>query len=139
MVLDHAGLEGALQIYLTGYEKRTGIAVKQTKEGQTQALDEDAGIHVYRILQESLTNVARHSGSPSVDVRLRYQPSTLVVEIEDYGVGFSQKSGSRGMGMTSMRERAELIGGTIEFLKKEGAGALVRFSVPLGDNSLHGG
>jgi signal transduction histidine kinase len=138
MVLDHAGLEGALQIYLTGYEKRTGIAVTQTKEGETQAVDQDAAIHVYRILQESLTNVARHSKSPSVEVRLRYLPETLVVEIEDHGVGFSQKIGGRGMGMTSMTERAELIGGTIEFLKKEGGGALVRFAVPLGDNSIHG-
>ncbi|HVP00352.1 MAG TPA: sensor histidine kinase [Bryobacteraceae bacterium] len=131
MVLDDAGLEGALHLYLAGYEKQTGIAVRYEKEGESRPLDRDVAIHVYRVLQESLNNVAKHSKSPKVDVRLRFRPETLVVEIEDYGIGFRQQTGKRGMGMTSMRERVELIGGTIEFLKKDGGGALVRFTVPM--------
>lgn len=138
MVLDDAGLEGALHLYLAGYEKQTGIAVRYEKEGESRPLDRDVAIHVYRVLQESLNNVAKHSKSPRVDVRLRFRPETLVVEIEDYGVGFRPQPGKRGMGMTSMRERVELIGGTIEFLKKDGGGALVRFEVPLGANETHG-
>ncbi len=137
MVLDDAGLEGALHLYLAGYEKQTGISVGYEKEGESQPLDRDVAIHVYRVLQESLNNVAKHSKSPNVNVRLRFQPETLVVEIEDYGVGFRQQTGRRGMGMTSMRERVELVGGKIEFLKKDGGGALVRFTVPMGANEIH--
>jgi signal transduction histidine kinase len=54
----------------------------------------------------------------------------MVLEVEDHGVGFGQEKEGRGMGLTSMRERAELIGGTIEFLKRSGKGAMVRLTVP---------
>jgi len=96
-------------------------------------VDHDVAIHVYRVLQEALNNVARHSKSAEVDVRLRFRPRELVLEIEDHGVGFGQLKGEKGMGLTSMRERAELVHGTIEFSKQNGGGALVRLTVPLID------
>ena len=87
MVLDDAGLEGALGQYLAGFERQTGITVHFEKDGESRPVDREAAIHVYRVLQEALTNVQKHSKSPKVDVGLRFRPQALVVEIEDYGVG----------------------------------------------------
>jgi signal transduction histidine kinase len=137
MVLDDAGLEGALDLYLPGFEKQTGIVVRYEKDGESRAVDRDVSIHVYRVLQEALNNVAKHSKSTAAEVRLRFRPETLVLEVEDHGVGFPQANEGRGMGLTSMRERAELINGTIEFLKQNGGGALVRLTVP--DKEAHAG
>jgi signal transduction histidine kinase len=131
MVLDDAGLEGALNLYLAGFEKQTGVRVHYQKDGGAQPLDRDVAIHVYRVAQEALNNVAKHSKSPEAEVRLHFRPDAMVLEVEDHGVGFGQRNG-RGMGLTSMRERAELIHGTIEFLKHSGGGALVRLTVPTG-------
>jgi signal transduction histidine kinase len=87
-------------------------------------------IHVYRVLQEALNNVARHAKSSEAEVRLRFRPEALVLEVEDHGVGLAQAKEGRGMGLVSMRERAELVKGTMEFVKQNGGGTLVRFTVP---------
>jgi signal transduction histidine kinase len=130
VVLDDAGLEGALHLYLPGFEKQTGIVVHYEKDGESRVVDRDVAIHVYRVLQEALNNVARHSKSAEADVRLRFAAEALVLEVEDHGVGFGNEKEGRGMGMTSMRERAELIHGSIEFVKQNGGGSLVRLTVP---------
>jgi len=130
VVLDDAGLEGALHLYLPGFEKQTGIVVHYEKEGESRAVDRDVAIHVYRVLQEALNNVARHSKSARAEVRLKFDREELVLEVEDHGVGFGERSEGRGMGLTSMRERAELIHGRIELLKQDGGGTLVRLTVP---------
>ncbi len=130
VVLDDAGLEGALDLYLPGFEKQTGIAVHYEKEGESREVDRDVAIHVYRVLQEALNNVARHAKSSEAEVRLRFRPKALVLEVEDHGVGFGQAKEGRGMGLVSMRERAELVNGTMEFVKQNGGGMLVRFTVP---------
>jgi two-component system sensor histidine kinase DegS len=137
VVLDDAGLEGALNLYLPGFEKQTGIAVHYEKDGDSRVVDRGVAIHVYRVLQEALNNVARHSKSPQADVRLRFRPEALVLEVEDRGVGFGQSNEGRGMGLTSMRERAELINGKIEFLEQNGGGALVRLTVPTTAEEVH--
>ena len=130
VVLDDAGLEGALNLYLPGFEKQTGIAVHYEKEGESREVDRDVAIHVYRVLQEALNNVARHAKATEAEVRLRFRPEALVLEVEDHGVGFAQAKEGRGMGLVSMRERAELVKGTMEFVKQNGGGTLVRFTVP---------
>jgi signal transduction histidine kinase len=138
MVLDDAGLEGALNLYLAGFEKQTGVRVHYEKDGGAQPLDRDVAIHVYRVAQEALNNVAKHSKSSEAEVRLHFRPDAMVLEVEDQGVGFGQRKERRGMGLTSMRERAELIHGTIEFLKHSGGGALVRLTVPAGPERVNG-
>ena len=137
VVLDDAGLEGALNLYLPGFEKQTGVAVRFQKDGESRAVDRDVAIHVYRVLQEALNNVARHSKSVEVDVRLRFGAKELVLEVEDHGVGFGHRNGGRGMGLTSMRERAELIHGRVEFVELE-KGSLVRLTVPTTIEEVHG-
>lgn len=138
VVLDEAGLESALDVYLPAFEKRTGIAIRYEKAGESQEVDRRIAIHLYRVLQEALNNVARHSKSARADVRLRFSPATLVLEVEDDGVGFNQGTDRQGMGLVSMRERAELVNGQIEFLDGTGGGTLIRMTVPLAREEADG-
>lgn len=130
MVLDEVGLESAFDVYLPGFERQTGIAVRYEKSGTSQELDREISIHLYRVAQEALNNAARHSGSKAVAVRLRFLDHAVVLEIEDNGIGFTKEQ-KRGLGLVSMRERAELMNGRIEFLEVPAGGALVRVTTPL--------
>jgi signal transduction histidine kinase len=93
-------------------------------------VDGNSGIHVYRVLQEALNNVTRHSGARQAWVRLRFLPEKLELEVEDHGAGFAPQAAKPGIGLVAMRERAELLGGTIEFVRPAEGGTLVRLSVP---------
>jgi signal transduction histidine kinase len=133
VVLDDAGFEGAVDAYLPAFEKQTGIPVQYEKDGTRREFDRAVAIHLYRVLQEALNNVARHSKSTSARVRLKYLPGTVVLEVQDSGIGFGKGEGKgTGMGLISMRERAELVNGRVEFLEAEGGGALIRMTVPAG-------
>jgi signal transduction histidine kinase len=136
-ILDDVGLEKAIDWYLPTFEKQTGIAVKYEKAGAAPAIPDRIAIHVYRVLQEALNNVARHSHSPMAWVRVHYSPARLLLEIEDHGTGIPAESDSsvrRGTGLVAMRERAELLGGTIVFSRPGEKGALVRLDVPLAED-----
>jgi signal transduction histidine kinase len=135
VVLDEAGLESALDVYLPTFEKQTGIVVRYEKTGQGRELDREVSIHLYRVMQEALNNVARHSKSKSAAVRLRFLPKTVVLEVQDQGVGFQARAG-QGLGLVSMRERAGLVNGSIEFVSGDQGGALVRVTVPLPPSHL---
>ena len=136
VALDEVGLESALDVYLPDFEKRTGIQVRYEKSGEGRELDKELSIQLYRVIQEGLTNVARHSHSKCAAVRLRFLPETVVLEVEDAGIGFQKKDAS-GLGLVSMRERAELVDGKIEFSKGADGGALVRVTVPLAEVERH--
>ena len=129
VVLDDAGLEGALDLYLPTFEKQTGIPVHYQKTGKSRELDRTVTIHLYRVLQEALNNVVRHSKSTSARVRLTYLPDSVVLEVEDSGIGLG-KGRRNGMGLVSMRERAELVAGRVEFLESENGGTLIRMTLP---------
>jgi signal transduction histidine kinase len=137
-ILDDGGLEEAIDWYLSVFEKQTGIHVALEKSGASRDLEhelgEDMPIHVYRVLQESLNNLARHSRSISAWVRVRFSRELFELEVEDRGIGMEPESQAkwRGMGMIAMRERAQLLSGRIEFLRPENGGTLVRLHVPLG-------
>jgi len=136
VVLDEAGLESALDVYLPAFERQNGIAIRYEKTGASRELDRDVSIHLYRVTQEALTNVARHSGAKSVAVRLAFEPDRVTLEVEDHGVGFGPQHG-RGMGLISMRERAEMLSGKIEFLPGREGGALVRITAPVVREEAH--
>jgi signal transduction histidine kinase len=131
VILEEAGLEAALKTHIPVFEKQTGIEIRYEALGTSAPVDRRIAIHLFRVLQEALNNVARHSKSTHAAVRLRYQPDAVVLEVEDHGVGFGNVRESHGMGLVSMRERADLVHGRLELLDREGGGALVRFTVPL--------
>src|SRR6185436_15371089 len=86
-ILDEAGLESALEWYLPTVEKQVGIAVVYERSGSALTTDGTAEIHVYRVLQEALNNVARHSGADRAWVRLKHEAGVLELEVEDHGKG----------------------------------------------------
>jgi signal transduction histidine kinase len=130
VMLEEVGFESALDTYIPVFGRRTGIAVRYIKTGVACGIPREPSIHLYRVLQEALNNVARHSGSREAEVRLTHTPGSVTLEIEDHGVGF-QDAGRAGLGLISMQERAELAGGSIEFLEVPSGGALVRICVPV--------
>jgi signal transduction histidine kinase len=133
VMLEEVGLESALDAYIPVFEKRTGITVEYEKTGHSPTIDGDVAIHAYRVLQEALNNVARHAKSARARVRLHLSPESLELEVEDEGAGFrNSDAGRQGMGLVSMRERAEILHGSIEFLNAgPQGGALVKLTVPL--------
>jgi signal transduction histidine kinase len=136
-ILDDGGLEKAIDWYLPTFEKQTGIAVTYEKSGVSPPIADRVAIHIYRVLQEALNNVARHSQSQVAWVRVRFAPDRLHLEVEDRGVGMPPRGDAslqKGTGLIAMRERAELLGGSIEFLKPGEKGALVRLDVPLSED-----
>jgi signal transduction histidine kinase len=135
-ILDDGGLEKAVDWYLPVFEKQTGIKVRYEKKGSGAEITDRVAIHVYRVLQEALNNLARHSGSTQAVVRLEFRPGRLNLEVEDRGAGMPESrngGGRKGIGMTAMRERAELLEGTFEVLRPGEGGTLVRLDVPLTD------
>jgi signal transduction histidine kinase len=137
VILDEIGFEGALDQYLPGFEKQTGIAVRYEKSGATRELDRGVAIHLYRVMQEALNNIARHSQSKRAAVRLRYLPESVVLEVEDDGIGFGS-SHAYGLGLVSMRERAGLVNGLLDLENVSSGGARVRLTVPATPQETHG-
>jgi signal transduction histidine kinase len=128
-ILDDYGLEKAIQRYVETFERQTGLGVRYEKEGAGSVPDEK-GIHVYRVLQEALTNVARHSRASHVWVRVRFNPEQFRLEVQDDGVGSGAPAG-KGLGMIAMEERAELLRGRLAVVPSLN-GTLVSLEVPLG-------
>jgi signal transduction histidine kinase len=130
VMLDEAGLETTLDWYIPTMERQTGIAISYEKQGAPFAVDGSAAVQIYRVLQEALNNVARHSGAKQAWVRLRFLPATLELEVEDHGAGFSGRPAKQGIGLVAMRERSELMGGRIAFSTPPAGGTLLHLGVP---------
>ena len=130
VMLDESGLESTLDWYLPTVERQTGVAISYEKSGESFPVRGTAAVHIYRIVQEALNNVARHSAAKQAWVRLRFASDALGLEIGDNGVGFVARNRGQGIGLVAMRERAELLNGGIEFLQPSNGGTLVRLRVP---------
>jgi len=128
VMLEEVGLEHTLEWYLPTFERQTGIKINYEKAPIT--IEGDGAIHIYRVLQEALNNVARHSSATAAWVRVWSLPQEWRFEVEDHGSGFEPATDKPGMGVVAMRERAELLGGSLEFLKPTEGGTLVRLNVP---------
>lgn len=137
VVLDDHGLVPALRWYAERCLAPMGIAAKVTAPGWRRRLDPRAEVVVFRIVQEALNNVARHSGATEAEVRLDLGRDCLEVIVTDNGRGFAPPApgtapaGARGLGLLGMRERASLIGGEFAVDSMPGRGTRVRLRVPL--------
>jgi signal transduction histidine kinase len=134
-LLDEVGFTSAARWYTDEFAKRSGIKVKMDLPGGVDLLPELARITLFRILQESLTNVHRHSGSAAVDVRLSASKDKAVLTVTDFGRGMPVESiqGSQnyfGVGLSGMRERVSDLGGNFEIESGEN-GTAVTVSIPL--------
>ena len=133
-VLDDHGLGVALSRYTAEYTKTHRIAVDLTlNELDSSDLPSEVQIALYRILQEALTNVARHSGAKAVSIRFARMPEAIEVAVIDDGCGFDAKAvavSSHRLGIQSMRERAAILGGTVSFVSQR-KGTKILVQVPL--------
>jgi signal transduction histidine kinase len=130
VLLEEAGLESTLDWYIPTVGRQTGLALHYEKTGQPFPVETSAGVHIYRVLQEALNNVSRHSGTSDAWIRLRFSPDSLELEVEDHGKGFVAEKMQRGIGLVAMRERAELIGGTLAISPRPQGGTKVRLQIP---------
>jgi nitrate/nitrite-specific signal transduction histidine kinase len=128
-LLEEAGLAATLDWYIPTVERQTGLAVHYEKSGAEFPVETAAGVHLYRVVQESLNNVNRHAETKEAWVRLAYGTHELLLEIEDHGKGVKREKDQHGIGMVAMRERAELIGGTLEYEKPDAGGTRVKLRV----------
>jgi len=139
VLLDEAGLVSTLDWYIPTVERQAGLKLHYEKSGIAFPLDGAASVHVYRVLQEALNNVTRHSGMKEAWVRLNFMPDALELEVEDHGKGMTAQKNGRGIGLVAMRERAEIIGGTLKLLQPASGGTVVRLRIPRQKVEAHGG
>ncbi len=130
--LDHLGLTDTLSQSLTSFECRYGIETHLSKSGKPVTLERNAEIGVYRIFQEALTNVARHSRATEVTVDLRWKDAGVTLEIADNGLGFpaDHPPYEGHLGLLGMQERARELGGIVEFGTGPKSGASILLRVP---------
>ncbi len=131
-VLDDLGLIDALDWYTADFEKRTKIACT-FQHRNMPVIDDAVATAAYRIAQETLTNVARHASANRVEVTIESRRGLLTLAVTDNGRGFDtgELDETRGLGVAGMRERAALIGGTLEILSRPGGGTRVCLRAPV--------
>ena len=131
-LLDAFGLSAAVQMEVAGFQERTGIECNLSLPGDDLRTAGEVSMVVYRILQEALTNVARHAGARNVDVRLRERDNTLYMEVRDDGRGLDPPRMRAGtLGLTGMRERAGSVSGELRIEAGRPGGTVVMLAVPL--------
>ena len=138
VILDDFGLQQAVAWYTDQFARQHGIDTRFVSEGDVSALPPDVATHLYRIVQESLTNVAKHAAASHVDVRLLRDADGIELVVADDGRGPAALAtprpagdGPGGIGITSMRERAALMGGRFEVGRGPRGGLHVVVWVPL--------
>lgn len=133
-VLDHLGLVAALEWQANEFQNRTGIKCEVRTNLCEALLDQDLSTTLFRIFQETLTNVIRHAGATQVMVELKQNDSRIMLEVKDNGRGISRNDVSNGksMGLLGMRERAALLGGIFRIGRLgRGHGTRVKVLIPL--------
>jgi signal transduction histidine kinase len=137
-VLDQAGLGDAIRDYVDGFSKRSGIQVELELSPRLGRMERDVELALFRVVEESLTNIQRHSGSQRATIRA-HRNADLTLEMSDLGPGPSASAEKAkaeprfevGVGIPSMRERVKLIGGRLD-IDSSSLGTTVRVTIPLG-------
>jgi signal transduction histidine kinase len=133
VVLDSLGLCAAVEWQARDFQTRTGIACAATVPERDVPLDRDRSTAVFRIVQESLTNVLRHAQASQVEILLRLEAGQLLLRIQDNGSGISPEtlSDPRSIGLAGMRERALFLRGHLDIRSQPGAGTTIEMRLPL--------
>jgi two-component system sensor histidine kinase DegS len=138
MSLEDLGLIPTLQKYVEKFSSESGIDVKFYCMGKDKAInDKNINLTIFRVVQESLNNIRKHSYTKTADVRVEFTPKNIVVRISDKGKGFDtnllkveKDDDSGGFGIFSMKERIELLNGTMEVNSKLGKGTVIKVILP---------
>jgi signal transduction histidine kinase len=140
-LLDVAGLASALRWYVDGFSERSHIKVAVDIPEEFGRLSAEMEIAIFRMVQECLTNIHRHSGGTTAAIRVREEDHEIFVEVQDYGNGIPlekqlelSSSGRTGVGFRGMRERLRQLGGTLE-IRSDGSGTVVIAVLPFQDSA----
>jgi PAS domain S-box-containing protein len=134
-LLDETGLAAALQWYVDGVGERSGLNISLTMSKDLERFSRDTELVIFRVVQECLTNIHRHSGSKSAAIHVSFSEGNLSVEIKDHGKGMSVeklseiKTNASGVGIRGMRERVRQLGGRIT-IHSDKSGTTVSVSLP---------
>lgn len=133
LMLDDLGLVSAIEWLCQSWARRMGIEVRLDIGQDDPPVSEAASIALYRMVQEALTNVARHAQATRVGIRMRQQSGELVLAVRDDGIGFSEQSMLRegSHGLMGIRERAYMLGGQLEIGNARGGGGRIKVRLPL--------
>jgi len=136
-LLDEAGFVSAAKWYVEGFGQRSGIRTQLELPEQIHRLPIQMETALFRILQEALTNVHRHSGSRAVQVRVAVEKDNVILTVRDFGMGVPRevldrfwKTGNVGVGLAGIRERLKELGGVLE-IESNLDGTLLRATIPL--------
>lgn len=132
-ILDDFGLVAALEWQASEFQRRTGLRCTFVSDARTETWDNDVTTALFRIFQETLTNVLRHAQATRVDVHLWEDDGMLLLEVADNGRGITPEeiTNTRSIGLLGMRERAALLGGEISFTGAPGRGTTVLIRLPI--------
>ncbi|MCX5752658.1 MAG: ATP-binding protein [Candidatus Krumholzibacteria bacterium] len=132
-MLDELGFVPTLSWYIDNFIRRDELDVEFEEAGFDEDLPAPVSLALYRVAQEALTNVVRHAGASRVSISLTRGYPCAIMEIEDNGRGISkQKTKTQGLGLVSMRERIEYMGGSLRITSSPGKGTKVRIKIPIG-------
>jgi signal transduction histidine kinase len=142
-MLEEMGLQTAIEWHIDGFTKRSGIQVDSEIQPDMGRLPRDIEVALFRIFQESLTNIHRHSGSPTAQVRLWLESGDVILEVQDHGKGAppgvlessGDSLGTLGVGLRGMNERVRQLRGNLK-LSSSDKGMTVRARIPLGEPHL---
>jgi len=137
-LLDEVGFASAARWYVDGFAKRSGVEINLEIPMELMRLPDSVELSLFRVLQESLTNMHRHSGSPTVDIRLNLDAKRVILDVRDYGRGMPQELLQRfqevgtggGVGLAGMKERISELGGRVEISAAD-PGTVVTVSMPV--------
>lgn len=132
LLLDDLGLVPAIQWLTHNFSQRHGVACQLSLDEEVE-LAEPYATAVFRIVQESLVNVAKHAGASQVGVRIERSPAAVVLEVADDGAGFALNAPRKAnsLGLMGLRERARLLQGTVDIDTAPGRGTRIRVSIPV--------
>lgn len=133
LVLEHEGLVGALRHRLEAVERRAGMQASLTVNGTPEVLPGALEVTLYRVTQEALNNALKHADATTVSVYIDVDEAGVTLDIADDGVGFEHEDmvSRGGIGLTSMQERVEALGGTLSIESEPGNGTRIHVDVPL--------
>jgi signal transduction histidine kinase len=130
--LDHLGLSVALKSYCADFGRQNGIAMRCMERNLPRAIPPRLGLTIYRVVQEALRNVAKHSGARRAVVSVAGKNGMILLRVKDSGRGFdAARSKKRGLGLISMEERVRQAGGTFTVKSAPGEGVGIEVRIPL--------
>lgn len=132
-ILDHLGLKTAIEWHAQDFQKRTGIKCHLSITYEEISIRKDAATALFRIFQETLTNVVRHAGAKNVEISFEKKGDNLILILKDDGKGITEEqiNDAKSIGIVGIRERARLFDGSIKIEGSRAKGTTVSVSIPL--------